>query len=262
MDIKHNFSVNPLKPAYRKDLIVHNASSTAPMQWHSQAADVYEIGHSDANFAYDNESPRHPEYLADFQLANRLVTNDEYLEFIHDRGYQRVELWLSDGWRHIRQHDWRHPLYWQQEGSRWLEMTLAGMRRLDPHEPVCHISYYEADAYARWAGLRLPTEAEIEVVLQDKPITGNFFDQDCLHPMPAGADGQWHGDLWVWTSSAYHAYPGFKPLAGSAGEYNGKFMSNQMVLRGGCCVSSQDHIRASYRNFSLLMIAGNSAVFV
>ena len=223
MDIKHNFFVNPLKPAYRKDLMILTASSIPAMQWHNQGAGMYEIGHNDASFAYDNESPRHPQYLPDFQLANRLVTNAEYLAFIESRGYQRVELWLSDGWQHIQQHDWQHPLYWQQQDNHWLEMTLAGMRKLDPHQPVCHISYYEADAYARWAGKRLPTEAEIEVVLADKIIAGNFFDQDSLHPMPAGDEGQWYGDLWTWTSTAYYAYPGFKPLAGSVGEYNGKF---------------------------------------
>lgn len=249
MDIKHNFSVNPLKPVYRADLVIQVTSITHEVKWHKQAAGLYAIGHSDTGFAYDNESPCHPHYLTDFQLANRLVTNGEYLEFIQDRGYQRVELWLSDGWQHILQHGWQHPLYWQRDGSYWLEMSLAGMRQLNMHEPVCHISYYEADAYARWAEKRLPTEAEVEVVLADKPKMGNFFDQDCLHPMPAGNDGQWYGDLWSWTSTAYYAYPGFKPLAGSAGEYNGKFMSNQMVLRGGSCVTSQKHMRASYRNF-------------
>ena len=249
MDIKHNFSVNPLKPTYRDDLMTSPISNTSVTQWHEQTAGVYDIGHSNSRFAYDNESPRHPHYLVDFQLADRLVTNGDYLVFIEDQGYQQVELWLSDGWNHIHQHHWQSPLYWQQDGSNWLEMTLGGLRLLNPHEPVCHVSYYEADAYARWAGKRLPTEAEIEVVLVDKPIKGNFFDQDCLHPMPVTTDGQWYGDLWIWTATAYHPYPGFKPLAGSAGEYNGKFMSNQMVLRGGCCVTSQDHMRATYRNF-------------
>ena len=250
MDIKHNFSVNPLKPAYRKNLTTPLPySDVAKIKWHEQAAGNYKIGHTSANFAYDNESPRHTHYLPDFQLANRLVTNGEYLQFIEGRGYQQVELWLSDGWHHIRQHNWQHPLYWHQDGRNWLEITLGGMHPLNLHSPVCHISYYEADAYARWAGKRLPTEAEIEVVLEDKPIAGNFFEQDCLHPQPAGNDGQWYGDLWTWTNTAYHAYPGFTPLPGSAGEYNGKFMSNQMVLRGGSCITSQNHMRATYRNF-------------
>ncbi len=245
MDIKYNFSVNPLKPAYRNDLANHRIDTTSVLQWHEQEAGLYEIGDSSNNFAYDNESPRHRHYLADFSLANRLVTNGEYLAFMEDKGYQRSELWLADGWQKNEQ----QPLYWQQDGQDYLEMTLGGLRALNPDEPVCHISYYEADAYARWAGKRLPTEAEIEVVLADKAIVGNFFDQDILHPQAAGADGQWYGDLWAWTSTAYHPYPGFKPLEGSAGEYNGKFMCNQMVLRGGCCVTSQDHMRASYRNF-------------
>ncbi len=249
MDIKYNFSVNPLKPVYRNDLAKNTGNSTYPIQWIEQAAGLYDIGYSnnynDEHFAYDNESPRHPQYLPDFTLANRLVTNSEYLAFMEDGGYQRVDLWLSDGWSHIHQ----HPLYWEKAGQDWLEMTLGGLRPLNPHQPVCHISYYEADAYARWAGKRLPTEAELESVLADKPITGNFFDQNHLHPMPASEQGQWYGDLWEWTSTAYHPYPGFKPLEGSAGEYNGKFMCNQMVLRGGACVTSKNHMRASYRNF-------------
>jgi ergothioneine biosynthesis protein EgtB len=250
MDIKHNFAANPLKPAYRNDLTITEMANTTALHWHEQEVGLYEIGHSDSGFAYDNELPRHLHYLPDFKLANRLVTNWEYLAFMQDRGYQRVDLWLADGWHHINQHAWRHPLYWEQdEGGNWLEMTLSGLRPLNPHEPVSHISYYEADAYARWASKRLPTEAEIEVVLADKIITGNFFGQGALHPMPANSEGQWYGDLWTWTSTAYHPYPGFKPLSGSAGEYNGKFMSNQMVLRGGCCVTSQDHMRVSYRNF-------------
>lgn len=249
MDIKYNFSVNPLKPAYRNDLTQNTVNTTAPLQWHEQAAGLYEIGHSSDQFAYDNESPRHPQYLPDFRLANRLVTNAEYLAFMEDKAYQRVELWLTDGWYHIKQQHQQHPLYWQQDGQNWLEMTLGGLRSLNPHEPVCHISYYEADAYARWAGKRLPTEAEIEVVLADKLIEGNFFAQDALHPQAAGSNGQWYGDLWAWTSTAYYPYPGFKPFEGSAGEYNGKFMCNQMVLKGGCCATSQQHMRASYRNF-------------
>lgn len=249
MDIKYNFSVNPLKPAYRHDLIDSTANTTAPLQWQEQNAGLYEIGHSNNHFAYDNESPRHPQYLADFRLANRLITNAEYLAFIEDKGYQKVELWLTDGWSQLKQQHKHHPLYWQQNGKKWSEMTLGGLRSLNPHQPVCHISYYEADAYARWAGKRLPTEAEMEVVLAGKPIKGNFFAQDSLHPQAAGNDGQWFGDCWAWTSTAYYPYPGFKPFEGSAGEYNGKFMCNQMVLKGGCCATSQEHMRTSYRNF-------------
>lgn len=249
MDIKYNFSINPLKPTYRDDLTTSAQAHTPLIQWHEQAAGVYEIGHTNDGFAYDNESPRHRHYLADFQLANRLITNAEFLAFIADAGYQRPELWLADGWQHIQQQQWQHPLYWQPAGQDWQQMTLGGLQPLNPHEPVCHVSYYEADAYARWAGKRLPTEAEMEVVLAQHEITGNFFDQACLHPQPAGEHGQWFGDLWAWTSTAYHPYPGFQPLAGAAGEYNGKFMCNQMVLRGGACVTSQDHLRASYRNF-------------
>lgn len=249
MDIKYNFSVNPLKPAYRSDLPHRTVAAAPPVQWHEQAAGVYDIGHSGPGFAYDNESPRHRVYLHDYRLANRLVTNGEYLEFIEAGGYQTVAYWLSDGWAHVRRHDWQHPLYWEKQASGWLEMTLGGWRALDLHAPVCHISYYEAEAYARWADKRLPTEAELEVVLAQKAMIGNFFDQGFFHPQPAGPDGQWFGDLWTWTASAYLPYPGFKTLAGAAGEYNGKFMCNQMVLRGGCCATSQNHMRASYRNF-------------
>jgi len=249
MDIKYNFSINPLKPAYRDDLATNTQTHTPLVQWHTQAAGVYEIGHHDGRFAYDNESPRHSQYLIDFQLANRLVTNGEFLGFIEDGGYQRPELWLADGWQHSQQHGWQSPLYWQKSNAHWEEMSLGGWHPLNPHTPVCHVSYYEADAYARWAGKRLPTEAEIEVVLAQQPLLGNFFDQDYLHPQPAGDNGQWFGDTWAWTATAYHPYPGFQPLAGAAGEYNGKFMCNQMVLRGGACVTSHQHMRASYRNF-------------
>lgn len=252
MDIKHNFSVNPLRPAYRNDLPDREGMESDPLEWHAQPGGVYEIGHDPdgETFAYDNENPRHSQYLEDFLLADRLVTNREYLSFIEDEGYQRSELWLADGWYHIRRHEWQHPLYWEPDGEGgWLEMTLGGLRPLRPDEPVSHVSYFEADAYARWAGRRLPTEAELEVVLEQMPVCGNFAEEGVLHPAPATKDGQWFGDLWRWSATAYHPYPGFRPYAGSAGEYNGKFMSNQMVLRGGCCVTPRDHVRASYRNF-------------
>jgi ergothioneine biosynthesis protein EgtB len=249
MDIKYNFSVNPLKPAYRNDLALSPTNHTCAIQWHEQVAGLYDIGHSGGRFSYDNEAPSHPHYVPDFRLANRLTTNGEYLAFMEDKGYQRPELWLADGWHCINQHNWQQPLYWERDGANWLQMTLGGLRPLHLHEPVCHISYYEAEAYARWAGKRLPTEAEIEVVLAGQPMTGNFFDTDSLHPQPANANGQWYGDLWAWTTTAYHPYPGFRPLVGSAGEYNGKFMCNQMVLRGGCCATSLEHMRPSYRNF-------------
>lgn len=249
MDIKHNFSINPLKPAYREDLAQPDTGQSHPIKWHHRDHGLYEIGHKSQEFSYDNETPRHKHYLNAFSLADRLVTNAEYLEFINDQGYKRPELWLADAWAHLKQHSWQHPLYWEQQDGEWQQMTLGGLKPLHPNEPVCHISYYEADAYARWAGARLPTEAEMEVVLAEQPMQGNFFDQDILHPAPADKEGQWFGDLWNWTCTSYSAYPGFKPLSGSIGEYNGKFMSNQMVLRGGCCVTSQDHIRASYRNF-------------
>jgi len=248
MDIKHNFSVNPLQPAYRDDLQVP-AGEAPPMGWLERAGSIQSIGHAGDGFAYDNETPRHRVLLRDHRLADRLVTNGEYLAFIEDGGYDDPALWLSDGWALIQREGWRHPLYWEPRHGDWAQFTLGGLRPLTPHEPVCHLSFYEADAYARWAGKRLPLEAELETALAERPVSGNFMDSDRLHPAPAGAGGQWFGDLWAWTASPYSAYPGFRPLAGSMGEYNGKFMSNQMVLKGGCCATPAGHTRASYRNF-------------
>ncbi len=211
------------------------------------------IGHAGSEFAFDCETPRHRQFVEDFQLAERLVSNGEYLSFIADGGYARPELWLSDGWDLIQQAGWNAPLYWLREDGAWHEMTLGGLRTLDLEAPVCHVSYYEADAYARWAGARLPSEAEWEVAAADQPLRGNFLESDYLQPVaaPAGHHGpqQLFGDVWEWTASAYLPYPGFRPLEGSLGEYNGKFMSGQMVLRGGCCATPESHVRVTYRNF-------------
>ena len=248
MDIKHNFSVNPLHPSYRDDLKV-DAGNTRPARWVEYEGGVRHIGASGEGFYFDNETPRHGVLLTPWRLADRLVTNGEYLEFLQDGGYRDPRLWLADGWQLIHQRAWRHPLYWSEQGDEWREFTLGGDRPLHPHQPVCHLSYYEADAYARWSGKRLPTEAELECALADQSLEGNFADGDYLHPRGATDQGQWYGDLWNWTATAYSAYPGFRPLEGSMGEYNGKFMANQMVLKGGCCLTPAGHTRASYRNF-------------
>ncbi len=250
-DIKHIFSYNPLLPAYRGDLQVPR-NRPVSMRWIDGKQGQVEIGHQGAGFAYDNEMPRHTVWLQPHRLANRLVTNGEYLEFIRDEGYTRPELWLADGWYHLQQTGWQAPLYWLHRDEQWMEKTLGGLRPLELHLPVTHVSYYEADAYARWVGKRLPTEAEWENASNTVPVQGNFRTADCLHPeSPIAAEGllQMFGDCWEWTSSAYSAYPGYRADAGALGEYNGKFMCNQQVLRGGSCVTPQAHIRASYRNF-------------
>ena len=249
MDIKHNFSVNPLRPAYSEALKSHRSEAVS-VTWIERQGGIAEIGYAGAGFAYDNETPRHQVLLRDHKLASRPINNEEYLAFMADDGYRRPEFWLSDGWSLIKRQGWRQPLYWENLDGEWWQFTLGGMRKLNPHEPVCHISFYEADAFTRWAGKRLPTEAELELMLAEQPLEGNFSDHTVLHPLPG--DGQWYGDVWEWTASAYSPYPGFKPLAGSMGEYNGKFMCNQMVLRGGCCVTPPGHMRASYRNFFYL----------
>ncbi len=258
-DLKYNFAINPLRPAYRTDLPV-STESAPTLDWVTFTAGLYEIGYEAhpntttlaSNFAFDNESPRHAVYLNGFRLANRLVTNGEYLEFIQAGGYQNPEYWLAEGWGVIQAEGWTTPLYWEQRDGDWWVMTLAGLRSLNLAEPVCHVSFYEADAYARWAGKRLPTEAEWEVAAATTAIAGNLVEQDSLHPMPApSAPGltQLFGDAWEWTQSAYLPYPGYRPAPGAVGEYNGKFMCNQMVLRGGSCATSLQHIRPSYRNF-------------
>lgn len=250
MDVKYNFSINPLWPAYRQHA-AQDIAAAPSMAWQEFAGGIVEIGHAGAGFCYDNERPRHQTLLRDFRLANRLVTNQEYLPFIADGSYGRADLWLSDGWQTINARRWQSPLYWHREGEEWMQFTLSGMQSLNPHEPVMHLSYYEADAYARWAGKRLPTEAEWEHAAASVAVRGNFIESGLLHPQSARQPGftQMYGDLWEWTQSAYSPYPGFHPLPGTLGEYNGKFMCDQTVLRGGCCVTPQDHIRASYRNF-------------
>ncbi len=248
MDIKQNFYLNPLFPAYRNDL-EEPQGETRAMRWLYRAGGLKQIGHSGEGFAYDNETPRHDVLLQDHRIADRFVTNDEYRAFIDDGGYDNPALWLSDGWAHIKTEGWRHPLYWLPSDGAWQQFTLGGLRQLNPHEPVCHLSFYEADAYARWAGKRLPREQELESLLAEHPVAGHFAERELLHPAPAGEQGQWYGDLWAWTGSPYSGYPGFTPLAGSVGEYNGKFMSNQMVLKGGSCITPGSHTRASYRNF-------------
>ena len=248
MDIKHNFSVNSLAPIYRTDLKVHLGKSR-PVRWLEYEDGIRQIGATAEGFHFDNETPRHSVLLNAWRLADRLVTNSEYLEFVQDGGYDDPRLWMADGWHLIQQRDWRHPLYWSGSDGEWREFTLGGIRLLDPHQPVSHVSFYEADAYARWAGKRLPTEAELECALATRALQGNFADSDYLHPTPATDQGQWYGDLWNWTSTPYSAYPGFKPLDGAIGEYNGKFMANQIILKGGCCATPAGHTRASYRNF-------------
>lgn len=250
MDTRYNFFINPLRPAYHK-VAPPVAESIPAMSWQEFSGGVVEVGHSGDSFAYDNERPRHKTYVQDFRLGTRLITNADYLTFIDDGGYERVDLWLSDAWHTINERQWKAPLYWFSEGRDWMHFDLSGVHALRMNEPVSHLSYYEADAYARWAGKRLPTEAEWEHAASIQPITGNFLDSGLYIPLSAHETGltQLYGDLWEWTSSAYLPYPGFHPLPGTLGEYNGKFMIDQMVLRGGCCITARDHMRASYRNF-------------
>ena len=253
-DIKHGLWSSPLPPEWLEN---HRPRPAAPpLSWAGVDGGVFLAGHQGEGFAFDNESPRHEVLLRPLQIASRPVTNAEYLEFMEDRGYSRPELWLSDGWDAVCAQGWNSPLYWVQREGSWCQFTLNGLEQvgltpLDPAEPVCHISYYEADAYARWSGSRLPTEEEWEVASVQLPSRGTFLDDFVFHPQAARGSGpqQMFGDVWEWTASPYVAYPGFSPAAGLIGEYNGKFMCNQLVLRGGSCATPSSHIRASYRNF-------------
>jgi ergothioneine biosynthesis protein EgtB len=250
-DLKHLLSRNPTLPAYRPRA-PEPARAAPPLVWLEQPAGLREIGHAGPGFAFDNEGPRHRVFVHAFALASRAVTNGEYLAFMADRGYERPELWLSDGWAAVQREGWRAPLYWTERDGIWHRFTLAGLLPVAESEPVTHVSAYEADAYARWAGARLATEAEWEIVAAGVRITGNFVDSGRLEPAPAPAGpgpAQLFGDVWEWTASAHAPYPGYRPAPGALGEYNGKFMANQLVLRGGSCATPASHVRASYRNF-------------
>jgi ergothioneine biosynthesis protein EgtB len=251
-DLQYNLSINPLRPAYRTDLPLPPDTAAAPLDWVAFAGGICETGHAGEGFAWDNEQPRHRVLLQPFRLASRLVTAGEYLAFMADGGYCRPELWLSDGWAYRKGADWQAPLFWELRDGDWWHFTLGGMQPVMASCPVSHISYYEADAYARWAGKRLPAEAEWEHAARGLPVAGNLADRGVLQPLPAPqGDGlqQLFGDLWEWTASPYSAYPGYCAPKGALGEYNGKFMCNQIVLRGGSCATPAGHIRASYRNF-------------
>jgi len=248
-DVKYLLSQNPLRPVYREDTRAPKASAAPAAGWIEGTPGIQPIGYDGPGFAFDNEYPRHDELLRPFRIANRLETNAEYLAFIADGGYRRPELWLSDGWTAVRERGWEAPLYWAEHEGGWWSYTLTGFRPLDPAEPVCHVSYYEADAYARWRGARLATEAEWEVTASGRPVSGNFVESRRFHPAPGDGGTQLFGDVWEWTGSPYLAYPGYRPVAGALGEYNAKFMCNQFVLRGGSCATPASHIRSTYRNF-------------
>ena len=247
-DIKHVFSRSPLQPAVNPQLEQPPVRDSQKYEFIPGKAGINEIGATSDGFSFDNELPRHRVLLAEHALGSRLITNGEYREFILDEGYRNAGLWLSDGWAAVNERGWERPLYWSEDLD--TEFTLGGIRELDVHAPVTHVSYYEADAFARWAGARLPTEQEWELAAAPTEVDGNLAESGLWHPAAVAiGERQFFGDTWEWTMSAYSPYPGFKPLAGSLGEYNGKFMCNQMTVRGGSCVTSAEHIRPTYRSF-------------
>ncbi|QDT64577.1 ergothioneine biosynthesis protein EgtB [Calycomorphotria hydatis] len=253
-DLQHLLSCNPLYPAYQSDnSLLADQLYSDQLKWCRFEGGLIQIGHADGTFCYDNELPRHQTYTASFRLAQRPVSNSQYAEFIADGGYKRPELWLAEGWDIVCREEWEHPLYWRKDTGEWLSFSLFGLQPLIDSALVCHVSHFEADAYARWAGYRLPTETEWELAASTASPEGHFAERQCFTPLPAevkeGKPVQMLGSVWEWTASPYIAYPGYRPPAGALGEYNGKFMSNQMVLRGGSCATPETHIRTSYRNF-------------
>ncbi|MGI9088266.1 MAG: ergothioneine biosynthesis protein EgtB [Chthoniobacterales bacterium] len=254
-DIKHVFAQNPLHPVFETAAQTITSQPVTPLEFIDFAEAVVNIGHADEEFSYDNESPRHRALVGAFALANRPVTNGEYLAFIEAGGYTRSEFWLSLGWTTVQEQRWEAPLYWEKRDGEWCNFTLSGFRPVEKSEPVTHVSYFEADAFANWEGARLPTEFEWEHAASNLPIAGNFVGTGNFHPLPASSNGVGHklqqmfGDVWEWTRSSYSPYPGYRAAPGALGEYNGKFMCNQYVLRGGSCATSLDHIRPTYRNF-------------
>ena len=251
-DLKIMFAHNPLHPAYAAGQRPAGKPQS-DLHWHAFDEGVYEIGHPGGGFGYDNEFPRHKTYIHDFELANRLITNGEYLEFMNSGDYEDPKYWLDEGYGMVVEKEWKAPLYWEKKDGNWHHFTLNGLETIDLHEPVTHVSYFEADAYARWAGCRLPTEFEWELAAEPLKLEGNFVDQKNFHPAPANPSEtgmqQMFGDAWQWTRSSYAAYPGYETFPGALGEYNGKFMCNQYVLRGGSCATSKSHYRKTYRNF-------------
>ncbi|MEM8856715.1 MAG: ergothioneine biosynthesis protein EgtB [Chloroflexota bacterium] len=254
-DIKHNLSINPLLPALIPSAAESLSVNAIPLNWIEFDEGIYDIGFEGEEFLFDNETPRHRAFVEPFALTNRLITNGEWLEFIEDGGYQRHELWLTAGFGLAQKEEWDSPLYWQNEGDGWYVFTLGGLKRVNLAEPVSHITYYEADAFARWADARLPTEFEWEIASRYVNQAGNFVESGVYHPAPLDENAdpaqlhQMFGDVWEWTQSHYSPYPGFKTVEGALGEYNGKFMANQFVLRGGSVATSETHIRPTYRNF-------------